>query len=279
MALRNLNRTETRGRVCGTVKSGVAGLLVPSTGTHGPAYTYPLLSLPTDNTNEIRGYITSVPGGLTLYAYEDTSFFASGPDGTYIVPFDFYKNGVYQASHTFQITIGTVTINTTAGNAVAAGVTANIIRGGTVLTTAGNAVAGGITAIINTTGGVIIGTQAGNANALGITAIISNPPSGVIVTTPGNAVALGISALVTNISPPPPIVTTPGTFEIQGGTVYIEEVGLWMYQYGTVYGTVLVFFQAMQKPKVGDFIVDGQLVPRTTPKIVGRPDWYNPRWE
>ena len=64
--------------------NGALGILaenIPSTGTHGPGYAYPSLSLPADNGKEIRGEITTAAhvvygtGTLTsFHAYEDTSF-------------------------------------------------------------------------------------------------------------------------------------------------------------------------------------------------------------
>ncbi len=86
---------------------GVPGSTVPSSGVHGPAYTFPLLTSPADDNVEICGRLGALPSGLTLVAYENTSFYASGPDGTYHVPFTLYRDGVADAtSYEFIIVIG-----------------------------------------------------------------------------------------------------------------------------------------------------------------------------
>jgi hypothetical protein len=85
---------------------GTPGSLIPSTGTHGPAYVYPSLSLPADAFKEYYGVITSIPVGVTIDASEDSGFEASAADGTYIVPFDLVENGVNIGSTTFTLVFG-----------------------------------------------------------------------------------------------------------------------------------------------------------------------------
>ena len=97
--LRNLNRTLTNGRVCGTPKTGVLGSLIPSTGDHGAGYCYNDLSLPADANKEICGRVTAWPSAGTLFAYEDTSFsFTGAPDGTYTFQYQLYVDGVATGS-------------------------------------------------------------------------------------------------------------------------------------------------------------------------------------
>lgn len=86
---------------------GIRGDAIPSTGTDGPGYIYPSLSLPTDAAKEYYGVITSIPVGLTLDAGEDSAFNGTAADGTYIVPWDLYEFGVLLGSTSFTMTFGT----------------------------------------------------------------------------------------------------------------------------------------------------------------------------
>ena len=104
--LRNLNRSYTMGRICGTPHVGILGSLIPSTGDDGAPPLYGDVSLPADNDNEYRMHVTSIPSGLTLFAYEDSSFTASGADGLYTVTYDLYENGTNIGSTYFRIRIG-----------------------------------------------------------------------------------------------------------------------------------------------------------------------------
>jgi hypothetical protein len=198
--LRNLNRTYSRGRVCGTPQSGVAGSLIPSTGSHGPGYAYSSLSLPADNDKEYQGYITSIPTGLTIFANEDTSFTASANDGTYTVPWDLYENGVFLGSTSFSLTFGSgAVISCTVGNAAAAGSLASISGNVVLQALVGNALAAGSTATISSiAGSSTIAALVGDAAANGkIAAITSIPVNITIATSVGSAVAAGVSPTIT----------------------------------------------------------------------------------
>jgi hypothetical protein len=97
--LRNLNRTLTRGRVCGTPKTGVLGSAIASTGDYGAGYCYNDLDLPADANKEICGRVTAWPSAGTLFAYEDTSFsFTGAPDGIYTFQYQLYVDGVATGS-------------------------------------------------------------------------------------------------------------------------------------------------------------------------------------
>jgi len=104
--LRNLNRSYTLGRICGTPHVGILGSLIPSTGDDGAPPLYNDVSLPADNDNEYKMVVTSIPPGLTIFAYEDSSFIASGADGLYTVTYDLYENGINIGSTQFQIRFG-----------------------------------------------------------------------------------------------------------------------------------------------------------------------------
>ena len=104
--LRNLNRSTARGRVCGTPRTGVLGSAIPSTGDNGAPPLYNDISLPADNDKEYRMRITTWPSGLTLFAYEDSSFIASGADGLYTIPYELHENGAIVGTSQFQILFG-----------------------------------------------------------------------------------------------------------------------------------------------------------------------------
>ncbi len=195
--LRQMNRTLSRGRVCGTPKSGIVGSLIPSTGDNGAGYIYASLSLPSDNLKEYQGYITSVPVGLTLRAYENSSFIASANDGTYVVPWSLYENGILLGTTSFTLTFGnSVTINGLVGNAVGAGSLANIYVGVTIGTSTGNASATGYTA--NIACNVVLAALVANATANGVPANIQFNVR--INGTVGDALADGLTASIDNSS-------------------------------------------------------------------------------
>lgn len=69
----------------GDVGGGLLGSQIPSSGTSGPGYAYPSLSLPADANKEICGRITYMPPGLAFAPEEDTSGRPTAADGTYTV--------------------------------------------------------------------------------------------------------------------------------------------------------------------------------------------------
>lgn len=102
--------------VVGNRGLGVLGSAVPSTGTSGAGYLYNDLALPGEANDEFYGLITSGPSGLTsFFAYEDSSFVATGPDGSYSFTYTGYKNGASYGSTTVGFTIGAA--GTVAGRA------------------------------------------------------------------------------------------------------------------------------------------------------------------
>ena len=79
---------------------GVLGSAIPATGDNGAGYAYNDLSLPADNSKEICGRITTWPSAGTLFAYEDTSFDFTAPDGAYSFQYQLYVDGVATGSPT-----------------------------------------------------------------------------------------------------------------------------------------------------------------------------------
>lgn len=97
--------------VVGNRGLGVLGADVPSSGGSGAGYLYNDLNLPTENADEFYGLIASGPSGLTsFFAFEDSSFTATGPDGSYSFTYTGYKNGTSYGSATVNFSIGAATL-------------------------------------------------------------------------------------------------------------------------------------------------------------------------
>ncbi len=93
--------------VIGDTGLGVAGAAVPAIGTHGPAFAYASVVLqPGYAGKEYRATLGVLPTGLKLQAYEDSSFVATAPDGTYQVPWTLFEDGVEVGSTTFTLQFG-----------------------------------------------------------------------------------------------------------------------------------------------------------------------------
>ena len=93
--------------VIGDVGHGVLGGSVPATGRHGPAFAFDSVVLqPNFASKEYRGTIDALPPGLRLIAAEDTSFMATGPDGSYEVAWSLFEDGTYVGSSTFTVRFG-----------------------------------------------------------------------------------------------------------------------------------------------------------------------------
>jgi hypothetical protein len=121
-------RVDTSSLISGAVVvgdrgHGVLGSEVPSTGEHGAGLLYNDITLPDEAGDEFRALITSVPVGLTLFVYEDSSFEASGADGTYVGEYEGFKNGVSYGTAEFTITIGETGAHATSGALAAAAAT------------------------------------------------------------------------------------------------------------------------------------------------------------
>lgn len=71
---------------------GVRGDAIPSTGTDGPSYLSPCVTLPADAAVEVRGYITRWPTLGTLTPAEDGSFVYIGASDYF--DFRLYADGV-----------------------------------------------------------------------------------------------------------------------------------------------------------------------------------------
>jgi hypothetical protein len=93
--------------VLGDTGHGVLGAALPALGQHGPGFAFDSASLqPGFAGKEYRGTIDSMSPGLRLMAAEDTSFTATGPDGSYEVAWSLFEDGVYVGSSTFTVRFG-----------------------------------------------------------------------------------------------------------------------------------------------------------------------------
>jgi hypothetical protein len=93
--------------VIGDTGHGVTGAAVPAAGAHGPAFAYDsVLQQAGFAGREYRGELGELPAGLTLFAYEDTSFEARAADGTYVVPWTLLEDGVAIGSGGFTLVFG-----------------------------------------------------------------------------------------------------------------------------------------------------------------------------
>ncbi len=93
--------------VIGDTGLGVLGASVPAAGLHGPAFARDAVVLQTDFAGkEYRGTIDAAPPELRLTAAENTSFTATGPDGSHEVSWSLFEDGVYVGSSTFTVRFG-----------------------------------------------------------------------------------------------------------------------------------------------------------------------------
>ena len=93
--------------VIGDTGLGVPGSSIPSAGTHGPAFAYDSVILqPGYAAKEYRGTIDSMPASLNLSAGENTAFSATGPDGSHVVAWSLYEDGVLVGSTSFTVRFG-----------------------------------------------------------------------------------------------------------------------------------------------------------------------------
>ena len=79
--------------IVGDPGHGVLADQIPATGDYGAGYAFSSLTLLTDTGKEIRGLITTWPASGTLFAYEDSSFIYSGPDGSHTFQYQIYLDG------------------------------------------------------------------------------------------------------------------------------------------------------------------------------------------
>lgn len=87
---------------------GVRGALIPSVGQHGPGFLFSGLSLPSENNDEFRIVVLTIPVGLeSLFVNEDSSA-TTAPltTGVYSGTYQAYKNGVSYGISTYTITVG-----------------------------------------------------------------------------------------------------------------------------------------------------------------------------
>ena len=93
--------------VIGDTGLGVPRSAIPSTGTHGPGYAYDSVLLqPAYAGKEYRATIDNKPAALQLMATETSAFTATGPDGTHLVSWSLYEDGVLVGSTSFEVRFG-----------------------------------------------------------------------------------------------------------------------------------------------------------------------------
>jgi hypothetical protein len=106
---RNMNQSFSGKRLLTTPKVGVLASLIPSTGTHGPAYAYNDLTFPADANKLVRGFILTLPSSGTMLADDDTSFtFSGAADGVYTFTYELRVDDVVLGTATGSITVGTL---------------------------------------------------------------------------------------------------------------------------------------------------------------------------
>ena len=178
---------------------GVLGSLIPATGDSGAGYTYNDLSLPADNAKEICGRVTSWPSAGALYAYEDTSFEFTAPDGAHSFDYQLYVDGVATGSpETVSLYVGSVpvTISASTGAASASGFSAGVSASTIIAASIGVATATGYQANLSSAASIFAAT--GVATASGFAAEISAGGEVVIACSVGSAVASGYAASISS---------------------------------------------------------------------------------
>lgn len=198
---------------------GVLGADVPSTGDDGTPYMYEsVINRPGYATKEYIGYVdpATVPAGLTLDIGEASDFTASGPNGSYPVPWLFRETGSQIGSGTFTVNIGV----TSTVSGVTVSPSAPTVAGGATqqfaATVAGtNAPSQAVTwsasaGSINSSGLFTAPAATGSAQTITITATstANNTKSGTAtVTVP----AASASPTVSGVTVSPATATVPGT--------------------------------------------------------------------
>lgn len=174
---------------------GVLGSDVPSTGTHGAGYIYNDLALPADAGKEVRGLITVPPTGLTsFFAYEDSSFTASGPDGTYAFTYRLFVDGADEGTAVATINIGAGGSTATA----AAGSATVSAAGASVAATTATAAAG-----VATVSGVGSALEPGSAAAVAAAGVATVSAAGASLAACDAVPAAGVATVsaLTNGAP------------------------------------------------------------------------------
>lgn len=159
--LRNLNRSYTRGRVCGTPFIGVLGSEIPSSGDNGAGYAYNDLNLPADANKRYRGRIVAWPSAGEFFAYEPTDFVFSGaPDGIYTAQYqlDQWDESGTKTSfdpETITLTVGSANVTGSAAwteaNDTASSVGTVTVSGSSTATEANDSTAGSGAVIVSGT--------------------------------------------------------------------------------------------------------------------------------
>lgn len=185
----------------GDIGGGVLGSSIPATGDDGSAYAYNDLVLPDDAGKEICGRITSWPVGLTEFTvFEDTSFVAAGPNGTYSFVYDLYVDYVNVGSATAMVLIGALSGDMASTQAPG---TSNIVGGSSITgEMAATQQPNVFTAVNSFHFGAIVATQAANTASIAGGGVVSG---GAIAAT----AAKGSASIFGNVSNQVPLVSDP----------------------------------------------------------------------
>ena len=171
--------------VVGNRGLGVIGSAIPSTGQHGPGYIYNDLTLPADANKEYRGPIVTPPSAGTFFAYEDSSFDFTAPDGTYSFTYRLFEDGVDRSTAIGSITIG-ATVITAVGTAAG---TSTASASGAATTAATGTANGTSTASAVGAAGTGTGSASGTSTAAATGASVASASGSAVGTSTANAVA------------------------------------------------------------------------------------------
>lgn len=193
--------------VLGNRGLGVLGSAVPSSGDDGAGYLYNDLSLPADAGKEVRGLITAPPSGLTsFFAYEDSSFTASGPDGAYPFTYRLFVDGADLGTATVTINIGAVSSTVTAA------------PGAATVSAAGASVAA---AVVGAAAGAATVSAVGSSGAVGTASAVAAQGAAVV-----SAVGAGVAAATATAAAGAAAVSAVGGSTVGGQAAVVAAAGV-----------------------------------------------------
>jgi hypothetical protein len=121
--------------VVGAAGQGVQGSTVPSTGDDGASLIYPSLSLPYDNTVDVRVVVTAVSSGVTIQVDETGAATVTVPgDGVHWVDATVYKAGAVFVSERHYFNVGALTgvVNATESGPDTAQIIGGVVKVGAI---------------------------------------------------------------------------------------------------------------------------------------------------
>lgn len=207
---------------------GIRGDAVPLTGFNGGGYMASSLSSPTDDANEFYGVIGTIPAGLVLDADEKSAISASGPNGSYVVPWTLYRFGSSLGATTFTVVIAAQLAAAASLLGMVAG-TGGISVTPPVAGTVNLAVASSVFGMTGSTGAVSVTPNPGTENLVGssssfgmiggVGAISVTPPVGGTVNLGGSSSSFGIVGAVVPVTVTHnlTLALAAGSFGLQAG--------------------------------------------------------------